>query len=660
MAFVSCFFVLWVSIMANDIFILMIDSKRNHTYLGCLAAQATINIFFATVLEVMACIALGDASSMNSASFPTHIVLGIAMPVSSLCSLCLLIIIMWPVYLLRPVVSLKQIWVYNTKDILAGTITPLERVCHSSILGHPRSAPLSIEKGVYTVTHALWVKLPGAIRKPISSIVRRATKFTTRLFFRRISPVETMVYAFTRNSFAVGAMGILIFRTITALIQAQNQTGTRMISTGCSTREDDRHNVQILVGHVKHQDVIVKLNLRKKDNSGAWSDDYITEQCSPDKEEKKVWESANGESIVDHYECEKDHMYMVKDTVGLIFSIEARGSSLDEPRASVQIWLFNKAELRNHSHSPNPIDAVRTVFILRRYYVRSLPIVFSIEARGSLIDEPRASVQIWLFNKAELRNHSHSPNPIDAVRTYLPSWELRPGFHIDSDSRLITRKFITSSIMKDVVLNSEPEYEHVSLYPIFETSVSRYTNQSTPIATAMINLGFKPGFTHSRSKVDLRAPIFIPGEMCDYIEDYRTGTILDVIGSVGGLFALLQAIHVFLFGRPLFWGLTGAKLIAPFGLLGACSSRGFKRRLREQYHKNTTDENEDTIRLDAFLRDFVVDFGPADFHHEERQLRQSTSYLEVPESDDALSATPISLVRMESGTAVMPQENDDG
>ncbi|CAE6413103.1 unnamed protein product [Rhizoctonia solani] len=464
MAFASCFFVLWVSIMANDIFILTIDSKRNHTYLGCLAAQAIINIFFATVLEVMACIGI-------------------------------------------------------------------------------------------------------KFRLPYWTF-----------------PVETMVYAFTRNSFAVAAMGILIFRTITALIQAQNQTGTRMISTGCSTREDDRHNVQILVGHVKRQEVVVKLNLRKKDNSGAWSDDYITEQCSPDKEKKKVWESANGESIVDHYECEKDHMYMVKDTVGLIFSIEAR---------------------------------------------------------GSLIDEPRASVQIWLFNKAELRNHSHSPNPIDAVRTYLPSWELRPGFHIDSDSRLITRKFITSSIMKDVVLNSEPEYEHVSLYPIFETSVSRYTNQSTPIATAMINLGFKPGFTHSRSKVDLRAPIFIPGEMCDYIEDYRTGTILDVIGSVGGLFALLQAIHVFLFGRPLFWGLTGAKLIAPFGLLGACSSRGFKRRLREQYHKNTTDENEDTIRLDAFLRDFVVDFGPADFHHEERQLRQSTSYLEVPESDDALSATPM-------------------
>ncbi|EUC55760.1 Kex protein, putative, partial [Rhizoctonia solani AG-3 Rhs1AP] len=110
----------------------------------------------------------------------------------------------------------------------------------------------------------------------------------------------------------------------------------------------------------------------------------------------------------------------------------------------------------------------------------------------------------------------------------------------------------------------------------------------------------------------------IPWNVCDYIEDYRLSTILDVIGSVGGLFALLQAAHLLLFGRPLFWGLTGAKTISPFGLLGGFCSRGFRRRLREQYHGTSDEDGTDTIRIVKFLRDFVIDFGPADLDPEER------------------------------------------
>jgi hypothetical protein len=45
--------------------------------------------------------------------------------------------------------------------------------------------------------------------------------------------------------------------------------------------------------------------------------------------------------------------------------------------------------------------------------------------------------------------------------------------------------------------------------------------------------------------------------MCDFLEDFRSNTVLDVIGSVGGLFALFQAAHVLLFRRPLIWALIG-------------------------------------------------------------------------------------------------------
>ncbi|CAE6480875.1 unnamed protein product [Rhizoctonia solani] len=102
-----------------------------------------------------------------------------------------------------------------------------------------------------------------------------------------------------------------------------------------------------------------------------------------------------------------------------------------------------------------------------------------------------------------------------------------------------------------------------------------------------------------------------------------SGTILDVIGSVGGLFALLQTIHVVLFGRPLLWGLTGAKLITPFGILGAFGSETFKRRLRDHYHRRSAKDGSIKIRTTEFLRDFVIDFGPADMGPEQQPSQRS-------------------------------------
>ncbi|KAF8604654.1 hypothetical protein BDV93DRAFT_94450 [Ceratobasidium sp. AG-I] len=111
--------------------------------------------------------------------------------------------------------------------------------------------------------------------------------------------------------------------------------------------------------------------------------------------------------------------------------------------------------------------------------------------------------------------------------------------------------------------------------------------------------------------------------MCDFIEDYRSSTIFDALGSVGGLLAILQGVHILLFGRPMFWGIAGTKLISPFGIFGGCRSRAFKNRLRERYHHRTTGENGqpmdepmDAIRINAFLRDFVIDFGPAEIEED--------------------------------------------
>ncbi|KAH7337112.1 hypothetical protein B0J17DRAFT_629705 [Rhizoctonia solani] len=141
-----------------------------------------------------------------------------------------------------------------------------------------------------------------------------------------------------------------------------------------------------------------------------------------------------------------------------------------------------------------------------------------------------------------------------AAYLYMASWRLCPGYHIEAEAQLVTRHFITSSVFRDIIFSSDPRV------------IGVYT--------------------------------------CIFASD-REGSVLDAVGSIGGLFALLQAAHVLLFG---------AKLINPFGLLGICSSRGFKRWLREQYYRPSTfnEDGLDSFRTGAFLRDFVIEFGPAD------------------------------------------------
>ncbi|CUA71940.1 hypothetical protein RSOLAG22IIIB_09953 [Rhizoctonia solani] len=195
-----------------------------------------------------------------------------------------------------------------------------------------------------------------------------------------------------------------------------------------------------------------------------------------------------------------------------------------------------------------------------------------------------------------------------------------------TEANLITRRFIKSSIVRDIILHFKPDYRRLSLYPIVESSVVTLNSSDSNIATATIRPTLSPGLMYHRNRVtiDNFDPNELPARVCDYIEDYRTGTFIDVIGSVGGLFALLQAAHLLLFGRPLLWGLTGAKTITPFGLLGGCSSRGFRRRLKDEYYGQSGEGGADTVQIAKFLRDFVIDFGPADLDVE-RAERKSTA-----------------------------------
>ncbi|CAE6522007.1 unnamed protein product [Rhizoctonia solani] len=178
--------------------------------------------------------------------------------------------------------------------------------------------------------------------------------------------------------------------------------------------------------------------------------------------------------------------------------------------------------------------------------------------------------RIWLLNGDDFplaglagRNWSQ----VGQVRLYRPPLTLLLGSHITTNANLVTRKFIKSSIIKDIIFDFKPDYTRLSLYPMVESSTDPSKSSDIDVAVASIRPVLAPGIMSHRSQVNSYNLELdnTQGNECDYTEDYRSGTIVDVIG---GLFALLQALHLLLFGRPLLWGLTGAKLITPFGLLG--------------------------------------------------------------------------------------------
>ncbi|CAE6446575.1 unnamed protein product [Rhizoctonia solani] len=263
------------------------------------------------------------------------------------------------------------------------------------------------------------------------------------------------------------------------------------------------------------------------------------------------------------------------------------------------------------------------------------------------------------MNSQELNSTDLSQSNLGEVRAYLPPFKPLLGSHTTAEANLITRKLITSSIMKETLTVAKPEYRTLSLYPIVESSVTMVNSSDVDMTIATIHSSLTSGRMYHRNRPENWNPKNFVPDVCDFIEDYRSSTIFDVIGSVGGLFALLQTAHMLLFGRPLFWGLFGAMTITPFGLLGRFSSSGFKQRLSEEYH-GRTDDGTGTIKIDKFLRDFVIDFGPAD-----RDLEKSPNTETMPLSaalvspDDESTSKVVLLAQMSPDAGGAPRKEDD-
>ncbi|ELU45969.1 hypothetical protein AG1IA_00001 [Rhizoctonia solani AG-1 IA] len=229
------------------------------------------------------------------------------------------------------------------------------------------------------------------------------------------------------------------------------------------------------------------------------------------------------------------------------------------------------------------------------------------------------------------------------------------GWNTVYETHIARRRYIVSSPLMDSITGADPvstgvtnnaadaylnDYvwlRHISL-PLFTLLVS----STELVATGLIYL---PVFLESSEKLAVSG--FKPGQaprkyLCKVTEDYRVTSTFDVFASIGGLLALLQGVHILLFGRPLFWGIFGAKAITPFGIMGSLATKSFKKRLQERYHipRQGTRVNSEQfqggsqsrnragvdIDMTQFLLDYVIDMGPASVpEHEEDKHRSSNS-----------------------------------
>ncbi|KAG8698189.1 hypothetical protein FRC08_006086 [Ceratobasidium sp. 394] len=404
---------------------------------------------------------------------------------------------------------------------------------------------------------------PPFRRRDVSKFPHFWTVYVPKILFRRISPVESKRYAFFQNLCALLFIVAIVVRMVMALAQAQNQIETRSGAGSCygfpqvgDVRVLVRHQATGVGGISPQTGQGYDVAVQVKATGGR---QY---QCTPELQ------SANNR---------RENWFQVFDCW------PQNGTSVSLGQVSYNITI--------RSTNGTSLDVVL------------LP-------------------DIWFANFGDTLQDTSQPDQPGFMGNLapwlVPPWQMIGGKHIAGSIDLVERKFITSSVFRDIVANLKPTYKSVSLFTIVARDTTPLTDNLT--ATALITPSLM-----SSSQSYLRDP----GDI-----QRAKSTIFDAIGSVGGLLAILQGVHILLFGRPMFWGLTGAKLISPFGIFGGCHSRGFRRRLRERYHRqhlrDQVDDAAEAIRINAFLRDFVIDFGPADVEEDTEAGRRRGEEVHFP------------------------------
>ncbi|KAF8754756.1 hypothetical protein RHS01_06017 [Rhizoctonia solani] len=192
------------------------------------------------------------------------------------------------------------------------------------------------------------------------------------------------------------------------------------------------------------------------------------------------------------------------------------------------------------------------------------------------------------------------------VRAYLLPMKLLRGSSIVGKANLITRRFITSSMVKDVIFNAKPVSDHI-LFALAKGNIqlTYFKNYSLESSVAPLN-----------ASGDAIALATRPLKTVAYPQ-----TMFVILSKTTGQAPYSMSLDESVVCSHCF------RLPICYFLVDHCSGGWSLPRLQtpseEEYHIQSTEEGTDTIHIVKFLRDFVIDFGPANLDSESHALQQS-------------------------------------
>lgn len=329
---------------------------------------------------------------------------------------------------------------------------------------------------------------------------------------RRVRPVEKKLYAFCQHVFALTAVALIFTRAITLLTQLANEKlPSRTLVEPCT----DWPELKSGLGS-STQDQIVSIVVRYPKERGLHNDMTLSD---------------------------------TNQTYQLF--IWAGKQSLDP-----QFDLCNK-EFRKMG--PNPTNITDWYWVYSCKNLESWPdagFQYTLESTGAYNGSKQSEMpDIWL----NWGNWTENMNPFTPY--IAPPLQPLIGLYTEFQTHPAQRKFVTSSALSDAITGSKPTYKTRNLYlPSLLSSrplESNITSNSTILASGLIHGPTFHGSSLYAAQSDIEGDTLGPKSLCQVVEEYRVGSRFDILASIGGLLALLQGLHVFLFGRPLFWGLFG-------------------------------------------------------------------------------------------------------
>ncbi|KAG8709842.1 hypothetical protein FRC09_000446 [Ceratobasidium sp. 395] len=547
---------------------LTLDFHRTNSYIGTVLAQTVVSVLSLvppgsyalmeteeTLTRKTTLVVRDNAPSLLQGSMTSYNLANFALsPIHISCTLYLWI----SLFLAKREAGENALWKSNAKEVLLGSSSSQSR---PSWLGHLRN--------------------PSLRRRNVSQFRYFWTDYVPNILFRRVSPVESMRYACFRNFCALLFIIVIIIRAVTALAQAQDEFETRSRARSCYVPLIN--DLRVLVRH-----------------QGANAVDLNPQTGQGYDVGVQVATQRTGQ----YHQCTYE-LQNATPKGGNWFQVFNCGSQNNSYTDFGEVTYA----ITIRSTNGTTLDAVR------------LPSIWLADITDTFQDDQRNTVSSWEREDwgVEFQDTPGVGQPgfmSSVVPWLVPPWQMIGGKHLEGNVDLVKRRFITSSVFRDIVANLKPTYKTTSLFTI--TTIGTTLSPDNFTSSALLTPSGIPSLSYLNNPEDIIWSKQVGRELflCAFVEDYRSSTIIDAIGSIGGLLAILQSVHILLFGRPLFWGFAGAKLVSPFGLFGSCHSRGFRRRLRERYHRQSTsgqaDNPVEAFQMDAFLRDFVIDLGPAD------------------------------------------------